>query len=673
MAKGYVIRELAEQLVIALVLIALVFDYVLHNFESWAVHKIPHVQTIMRNLYREVMIMGLVSFGFILYTITGERDKDTLLTFEVAHILLFLMSVFNIMVVMFAVGLSLLLSNHWKKFERMKINEFKDHKKRYHELNRDRRKHDNKLWRAVGWCFLTPWRYFQFRYAHEVIVFHDLRWQFIHFRNLADTFKFASFLRRVKSLTFIDLVDSHPGIWITLLAFVGADLARGAMINNKVVSWNPANFDSFALITLSGLCTIFVTILSGKIRKIYMTLTANPSNYYERIPLPAEDEETRAHAPNDITYDPSSEMNVTDLPALSFPVVHQPIYSTMSYAPERQVIPSEVLARHSLDLEKAKKVSALLGSGGPARECDENPTETSETRGGKFDVSSENPADESNEIEIDRVVPLEPMNSRTLAGREVENDGPAATQQPSAEARAHPRPSLNGNEYVNVTLAQTAQDLQEAREAELKYKFPKCIVYFFPRLGRVPSKAERLFWIGSKTMFLRFLEGALFFTNVNLSATIAKLMFHLKGHRPGVAKEALKGTAVHAAAVPKVVVNAEESSTILFVTLGISIFTSLYVLFRSARIMRTYIFVLTNANLIDENVAVQMIHSVKFKNMLDGDPSEQNAKDDSDSDGDNEEENVANRRALSEYMQTVNSGNHNHDEIEQEEYNVRTL
>ena len=86
MAGGDVIRYVAEWLIIAFVGFALILEIVLHKLEHWVMEHHPHVQTILRNLYRELMILGLVSFGFIMYLFTNSPDDDAKMTFEVAHV-----------------------------------------------------------------------------------------------------------------------------------------------------------------------------------------------------------------------------------------------------------------------------------------------------------------------------------------------------------------------------------------------------------------------------------------------------------------------------------------------------------------------------------------------------------------------------------------------------------
>ena len=575
--------------------------------------------------------MGLVSFCFIAYTISAERNKSTILTFEVVHILLFIMSIIYIVMVMLAVWLSLVLSEHWKRFERMKVDQFKLHIERYQRFNAIRKRHDNKIWRHFGWHLFRPWRYVQFRESREIVVFNDVRWQFIYFRKLSGDFKFASFLRSVKAVIFIDLADSHPGVWLTLLAFIGMDLLRA-----RVGAWNPANFDAIILISLSALCIVVVSFLSNKLHRISAALSVDAGKFYETMnEAGARDEEQAPNNEQEINRD-SLEIDITGPPDVSFQSTPQPIYSTMSYAPERETISAPSLNRRKTERKKTRKISTTqVNSEAEVRNDSGNviASETSPTRIGELEDSVlEN--HEEDEIQVDRIVPLESKRSRPpIEGDEITADKTTEQDRNSAKVRRRAGCALPlHRSHDSSALEKNAKDVETANKEKVKYKYPNFLVWIFPRLEREPSEAEKLFWGSSKVLFLRVLEGTLFFTNVNLSATIAKVIFHVQGKKPSGAKA--------------------ESSTMLFAALGCSIFAWVYVLFRAARIMRSYIFVLTNANLIEEELTLNVIRRVKFKNLLTKTTEE--VKDESDSEDDERQENVQIRRELSDYMHTVN-------------------
>lgn len=175
MAGGHVIRDLAEWLIVALVLFALIFELALHKLEHWVLTRHPHIQPILRNLYRELMILGFVSFCFILYIFTGERSEDTKLTFEVAHVFLLLFALLNTFIVSIAVGISLMLSRRWKRLERMDLVKYLEVKEKYRKLTARRTRRKNIFWRYFGWWILAPSKLIKWRKLHEIMTFHDIR------------------------------------------------------------------------------------------------------------------------------------------------------------------------------------------------------------------------------------------------------------------------------------------------------------------------------------------------------------------------------------------------------------------------------------------------------------------------------------------------------------------
>jgi len=73
---GQVIRYLAEWLIIAFILFALFFETILHKLEHWVVEHHKHLQAVLRNLYREIMILGVISFGFIMFIFVKDPSDN---------------------------------------------------------------------------------------------------------------------------------------------------------------------------------------------------------------------------------------------------------------------------------------------------------------------------------------------------------------------------------------------------------------------------------------------------------------------------------------------------------------------------------------------------------------------------------------------------------------------
>ena len=120
MAAGATVnRALAEWLIIAFVLFAILLEFIIHKIEHWVLKRHPSMQIILRNLYRELMILGLISFAFIMYLFHNEPNPDNALTFEVAHIFVFLFAIFHSSLVALIVYMAFKMSNEWRNFERV--------------------------------------------------------------------------------------------------------------------------------------------------------------------------------------------------------------------------------------------------------------------------------------------------------------------------------------------------------------------------------------------------------------------------------------------------------------------------------------------------------------------------------------------------------------------------
>lgn len=119
---GVVYRDMAEWLIVDLILFSLAGEVLLHKLEHWIAFRHAHLQSVLRNLYRELMILGMVSFCFILYIFIADPSGNIKMTFEVAHVFIFLFALFHTFVVMCtAFFMSLRLSARWKRLERMEL------------------------------------------------------------------------------------------------------------------------------------------------------------------------------------------------------------------------------------------------------------------------------------------------------------------------------------------------------------------------------------------------------------------------------------------------------------------------------------------------------------------------------------------------------------------------
>ncbi len=154
--------------------------------------------------------------------------------------------------------------------------------------------------------------------------------------------------------------------------------------------------------------------------------------------------------------------------------------------------------------------------------------------------------------------------------------------------------------------------------------------------------------------------------DVNVSATLAKVGFAIKKKTSGEKKKAPTvrflmemvshqtkptGPAKPAGAAGK----KKEDFFLLLMALLVAFIALFYVLLRIAGIMKKYIFVLNNANMLPENMTIQAIQTVRIKNLLDGDDDYR--EDGSDTEMD-EGESAQQRRDLSTFFNNEVQGGH---------------
>lgn len=141
---------------------------------------------------------------------------------------------------------------------------------------------------------------------------------------------------------------------------------------------------------------------------------------------------------------------------------------------------------------------------------------------------------------------------------------------------------MNATIIKNLEHHETAKSMQPA-------SYPWIVKKLIPRLGRVASPVEKLFWFGSHRFFIWCVEFCLYFSTVLLAAASASLaLLNLQGN---------------------------EISNVHIASLVLAFVSLLFVLLRIAGIVKKYIFILHNASLVPEAVAIAAIHRVTEKRL----------------------------------------------------------
>lgn len=292
-SDGAVSTTLSEWLLVILIIASLFFEFLLHRVEHWIQHRHYHLVSVVRVLYRELMILGLVSFLFILYETIEKPNGTIILSFEFAHVFIFLLAIFYTFVVLSTMFTSLRLSAQWKKMEQMDLVHYLNLKDKYSQMRTIVLRRHDAAWRLFWW-FPNIVQLLNYIHMHEVMAFHDIRFQFIYYRNLPEDFRFSSFLRKIKSITFIELVESHWSLYLIFLLIVLGDILR-----RNVISHSESAFDiveSVFIITSAVILAICAQVLAVKVRRVYWQLTKHPRTYYEGVEADAVAEELKKAA-----------------------------------------------------------------------------------------------------------------------------------------------------------------------------------------------------------------------------------------------------------------------------------------------------------------------------------------------------------------------------------------
>eukprot|EP00474_Spongospora_subterranea_P010018 CRZ10476.1 hypothetical protein [Spongospora subterranea] len=217
-------------------------------------HK--HLSEMLHHLYRELMVLGLISFGlFIIELHNWEALHYTKTTFESIHILIFLIAFGYTTFTALLMTLSVRISKFWDGIEQQHHSVYLENKAKFDTI---RQSMDEMSFAGQFLHFPLYLRYFT---LVEQISFHDLRLHFLHSNHLPPSFSFARYLRKCKSHVLLQFGDIHSTCWMSLVVLVILDMLQrnsiGITSENYIFTfWRI----TFAVLGTS-LCVIPVSIL----------------------------------------------------------------------------------------------------------------------------------------------------------------------------------------------------------------------------------------------------------------------------------------------------------------------------------------------------------------------------------------------------------------------------
>mmetsp|Transcript_56266 Transcript_56266/g.138185 ORF Transcript_56266/g.138185 Transcript_56266/m.138185 type:complete len:678 (+) Transcript_56266:1235-3268(+) len=635
-AGGKISASFAEMLALVLIGINLAATVLLHWLEKWAAERHMYLQTVLRIMYRELMMLGLVSFGFLTVEILwSDLEPDVVVSFEFAHALIFALAILYATTVVFSNYTSVRLSRQWKSAEALSLEQYLAVKTRYRTV------HD--LWMDPKTMPLRRWAaYWENRKLHAIINFHDLRFQFIFYRGLPENFNFTAYLRNVKATVYTHLVDIHWTLWALALVFEAFDLARRHIVDSVAPSLNP-RFDAGLICFFVVFDIAWATLLTRKIRVIHKTLAQNPATYYnDHMPLPSEADVESARDDDVPSVPDSPSRVVSDAEMEENSHATSRVRSVDGQESGSQVAiftrlyrnakkPAKHKRRASIDqvfLQQYKEAKAETEQASRAHD-DLDLLESAQPAVPEEDgnASSDGGSDEhgyharhamSFDLPFTRMRPADPGVSALVAPRqqyagsvrtESNLSGSSSARQSvdvaayvpvqeleerrnrelsdlsSQEGNSARKPSVSMSERPSIVVHH--EGVRAAAQMEPERNFPRWLLLIVPRLKRVASPVEKLFWFGSHRFFL---------WSVQLSLFVATF-----------------STAVMVAAVA---VSASSFRAINWAGLAVSILSLIWALLCSASSLKTYTFVINASSLVSEELVEDAVDRVVDKRAL---------------------------------------------------------
>lgn len=131
-------------------------------------------------------------------------------------------------------------------------------------------------------------------------------------------------------------------------------------------------------------------------------------------------------------------------------------------------------------------------------------------------------------------------------------------------------------------------------------RYPNWLIGVLPQLGNVPTATQKLFWMQSNLWIEFLLEFVSVFTNANLCTCVAKLAL-------GNLENKHRNSSTKTASSSKEDGRLSHAMALELVALGVAVVAVLVVLVTTARIMKTYIFILNEGGFLAEDLVIETI------------------------------------------------------------------
>ncbi|KAG4050932.1 hypothetical protein PC123_g13819 [Phytophthora cactorum] len=187
----------------ALAICLLVFEAALHYLEHHLLAHNDKYQHILKKVYRELMILGLLSFIIKMLTEVGGIDgySGTMLAFQVADLIIFILA---ITLVLQAINVLLLLRGYNKRSDRAELITTQDLVDPLNSSEAGGKQSKGNLFKK------------------DVVKHRLLRNLFLRRFGLPQLFTFSKYLRRAQATNIVHMIEVEPSMWLLLLGMAWA-------------------------------------------------------------------------------------------------------------------------------------------------------------------------------------------------------------------------------------------------------------------------------------------------------------------------------------------------------------------------------------------------------------------------------------------------------------------
>jgi hypothetical protein len=243
------------------------FDYVTGVLEYFLEKSHLHLR-MLQMMYKELMLMGLVSFTFIMYSAIENEHSEFLITLDFAHVILFFVTLFFVVHSFFLMGMSIF---NEKKYQRMYGEDLQNLIDQIEKLS------ENSVWK-----FFYESEWWPFSSVRRKTEFHLLNTLFHNTYLLSESFDFANYISFSFGRYALKTINRSLFSWIVLLIILVVNFARNVVGLGCIHEDHAPSDDRLINNYNCPSYTVRTFVLAGFCFVSYMTVMVFVSHLYQR-------------------------------------------------------------------------------------------------------------------------------------------------------------------------------------------------------------------------------------------------------------------------------------------------------------------------------------------------------------------------------------------------------